>query len=244
MNRTVKKSKILLSKQNALELISRLKNDYIPRCDSLLKKEHDSLPDDGTYQSLITYVKAFIAEKRTAAFAASTKPIEEKAMTQPAVSPRSTVLKNVYQQNQKTIAAGKQNPLIVTKRNWTNDYCVFITQPQKGMIVGHAYIGGKLYQPYWMRPEDESGYSEYTGPSREAIIQNEIAMMKESAAMQAYDKGDSCDKCLYARKGDCFSNKLCKDYISVDIPKEVIEKWPKMGDATYLRMKGVRKQNQ
>ena len=53
----------------------------------------------------------------------------------------------------------------------------------------------------------------------------------------------TCQSCKFARSGECFPQKeICTDYErAYDVPKDEKEAWPYMGDASYLRQKGRRR---
>lgn len=53
----------------------------------------------------------------------------------------------------------------------------------------------------------------------------------------------TCQSCKFARSGECFPQKeICTDYErAYDVPKDEREAWPDMGDASYLRQKGRRR---
>lgn len=48
----------------------------------------------------------------------------------------------------------------------------------------------------------------------------------------------SCKNCMEMKNGNCFgSSSICSDYRhSPEISKDEIDRWPKIGDATYFRL--------
>lgn len=76
-------------------------------------------------------------------------------------------------------ADGNPRPLIVTKRNWSKGYCVFIRENENGRFNGHSFLNGKLCSREVHFEETETGFYEYKGPDRDSIIHFERAMVEE-----------------------------------------------------------------
>ena len=65
-----------------------------------------------------------------------------------------------------------------------------------------------------------------------------------SAAVTPSPEKKSCRSCKFARSGDCFPQKeICPDYEpAFDVPKDERSLWPEMGDASFLRQNGRRRE--
>lgn len=227
----VSKEVINQNAQAAKRLGKKLSDEYVPMCRSLYAKTGNSVEASEGFLPLKKYIEKELNELLPEV-EHKTKPVKQATTPTHAGS----TLRHLREQAKNN--KPEPRPLIVKREKWNNDYCVFVTEERDGYMFGHAYREGLLYDDEWFKEENEAGFLEYTGPSKMKIIENEKALMKAILAKHEKPQEPSCDSCIYQKKGDCVFTSLCDEYVSVPvIPKSIIEKWPKFGDATGFKIK-------